>query len=482
MLSCTDDAALIGYRKESRSAIRYVEIPLNASVLLHSPLSTRNTLQEGVNRLLVGHATDPTFGHVEAKSYFNFSPPVQWTTPAPDAVFESLELQLKFDYYAYGPLDNSAVFLEVYEIVDQLNSSVEYYNTTPVNLGATAVADTLIELGADEIRDGWAAYIDNTAANDAYFTLTIKLNSTYGLNLFNDLLNDQAVFSNFSTFTSRYPGFAVTSPSASKILGIAPVYSLPTPSEFDSKVILKYKEGANVYAVDYPIYYTILQVSEDKQEVFPSISFSGIEADWSSTPLSGIVPFEDFHTVDGNLPIQSGTGLMTKLDLTPVFDYFDSLDVVVINSAEFIMENISSTKPPQKIQLAILDSINGFRPIYLDTLINNQPVYDPYLRAIQLNGGVNLLTVNIDETRAVILNELSGNSVFVDQGTGKIDPIIVTEFFQQLLNLKTSSKRAKSIAVYPIDMEFQKSVSSLLLDPSSAKLRVYYTKPLTAIP
>ena len=475
--SCKDDATLVGFKKDPRLATRYVEIPLTQSIFLREPIRTQNIAENEVSRLLVGRANDPALGNIEASAYFNFSPPIETAFPTGAAVFESLELQLKFDYYSFGTMDSSDLQLQVFDILDPLTPDQEYYGSSPVSIGAVPVGDTTIALGPAELKEGWNRFVDNDGTNNVFFTLKIKLSGATGQSLLNDLINDRLVFDDFGAFSSRYPGFAVKMPAGNKILGFTPVYTLPTPVTEDSKIILKYKEGTNTIAVDFPIYYTSIS-----GQLIPVVSFSHLYSDLTGTPLDGILPFQDFTPADNQLYIQSGLGVLTKFELDNVYTYFDTLENVVINSAEMVFDNTSDLRSPQKLQMLLLDSLNGFRGIYLDTVINGTliRINDPYL--IRIQKGIIPLTISETESRVSLLNDLTGGSVSVNQQTGKIGLTIFTEFFQQIVNYKTHKRRARAFAVYPEQGEFEKTVSTLTLNPSSATLKIYYSKPLTSLP
>jgi hypothetical protein len=72
--------------------------------------------------------------------------------------------------------------------------------------------------------------------------------------------------------------------------------------------------------------------------------------------------------------------------------------------------------------------------------------------------------------------------VNIDQETGKVGLTIFTEFFQQIVDHKSDTARARAFALHPVQNEFNKTVSVLKLNASSARLRVYYSKPLTSLP
>ncbi len=475
--SCEDNAALVGFRKDPRLATRYIEIPLEQSTFQRYPVSTRNSIEEDLARILVGRASDPVLGNIEAKGFFNFSPPLQPANIDPAAIYYSLHLQLRFDYYSYGTLDSSDLKLEVFKILGSLGTDGAFYSDTQIPTETTSMGDTIFAVGPNQLKLGWEKYTDRDPTNNVYFNATVRLTGTMGQDLLNDFLTNPSIFDSFTDFTEKYPGLSITMPIGNKILGVTPVYSLPTSDPLDSKLILRYKSGADVKAIEFPIFFGSIAGA-----AIPVVSFSQILTDRAGTPFDGITPFQPVSTSDGKAYIQSGTGLLARYDLGKFYDYFDSLENIVINSAEMIFENTANVRPPQTFEMLLLDSTNKFRPIVIDTVIAGTPrrVNDPYMFKIQ--NGINALAINEIETRASIRNELTGGVVAVDQETNKVEKTILTEFFQEIFNEQKNKRRVKSFAIYPLDAEFGKTVSSMALDPSSAKLRIYYSKTLTSLP
>ncbi len=474
ILSCKDDASLVGFRKDPRLATRFVEIPLDNSVILREPIITQNISTDDVSRLLVGKATDPDFGSLEAKAFFNFSPPIQQDLPTAAATFVSLTLQLKFDYYVFGATDSSDLQLQVHEILEQMTPDRIYYSGTQVLYDAPAIGDTTFAPGPDAIADAWIKNTDNNATNNVFFSIPIRLSGSIGPNLLDDLINNRNILNDFAEFSAKYPGLAITMPVGNKILGFTPVYSLPTPTTVDSRLILKYVENNTTVQLDLPIYYTSIN------NIFnPVVSFTNLQPNRSGGPLDGLIPFQDHNPGDGKMYVQSGTGIMSKFNLKKIYDYFDTVNYAVINSAEMILDNTYIGRNPQEFQLLLLDSLNQFRDIYADTLVNGKEVNDPYL--VKVKNGVVPLAVG-KETRVALFNELTGSTASINQATGKVGLTIMTEFFQQIISHKDEKGRALSFALHPLDNEFNKSVSILKLAPSSAKVRIYYSTPLTSLP
>lgn len=473
--SCTDDASYVGFRKDPRLATRYTEIALDYSVFLREPILTQNTSDDEISRLLVGRVDDPDLGSLEATAYFNYSPPIEPIIPTSNAVFERLQLVLKFDWYAYGSTDSTGLQLQVHELLEQLTPERLYYSGTFIPYNSTPVGDTTFALDPDAIKDNWALASDNDASNNQYYSLPVPLSSTLGESLLNDLINDRPLIDDFAAFSAKYTGFAVTMPVGDKILGFTPVYTLPTPTITDSRLVLTYKEDTTTVKVDFPIYYASVN-----NTLNPVVSFTYLAPDRTGSAVEGVQPFTGMVPTDGKLYVQSGVGIVPKFDLTKVYDYFDTVEYPIINSAELVLDNTYTGRTPEDFQLLLLDSLNQFRGIYLDTLVNGKNVNDPYL--IKIQPGIVPLLAGGSETRVAVLNALTGSTASINQETGKIGLTVMNEFFQQIITNKTSPRRALSFAFYPLDNEFKKSVSVLKMNPSSARLKIYYSKPLTGLP
>ena len=475
---------MVGFRKDPKLSTRYVEIPLDYSVYSYEPIRTQNTAEDDIARLLVGRVSDAALGTIEAIANFNFSPPIETQFPTPAAAFLSLTLQLQFDYYAYGVMDSSDLQLQVHEILDQMTTDRPYYASTPIPTQSVAIGDTIIAPGPIALADGWEKYTNLDASDNKTFTLPIKLSGTMGQMLLSDLQNNRGIFNNFGEFSSRYPGLSVSMPAGNKILGFTPIYGLPTPGEFDSKLALQYLEGTDTVAVDFPIYYAAVTNSTGGTTLMPVVSFTSLSFDPTGGPLDGLLPFQDIHPADDKMYVQSGTGLIGKYDLTKFYTYFDTLKDVVLNSAEMVLTNTSTFRPPQKLEMVLLDDVNNFRPIYFDTVIASVPkrIKDPYLEKLEFNGAIALTALSATDTRAVVLNAITNNTIPVNQQTGVVSLTILTEFYQQILKEKSHPRKATAFSILPVNTEFSKTVSALNLNASSAVLKIYYSKPLTSLP
>jgi hypothetical protein len=466
----------VGFRKDPRLGTRYVEIPLDYGVYLYEPILTQNIADDEISRLLVGRVTDPDLGDLEATAIFNYSPPIEPVFPTGNAVFERLELVLNLDFYSYGSTDSTDMQLTVHELEEQLTPERLYYSGTQISFKPTPVGDTTFALGPTELKNGWASASDNDATNNQHYKQPIRLSNALGQELLDDLIGDRILIDDFAQFSAKYMGFALRMPVGDKILGFSPVYTLPTPSADDSRLVLTYKESGTNVTVDFPIYYASVNGSLN-----PVVSFTYLAPNRTGTVVDGVAPFTDLVPSDGKIYAQSGTGILPKFDLTKVYTYFDTVLNPVINSAELVFDNTFTGRAPEDFELLLLDTLNQFRDIYADTVIGGvqQQVSDPYLLRIQT--AISPYAVGT-ETRVAVVNEVSGATVGVDQVTGKVGLMLMTEFFQQIIDKRKSPGRARALALHPLDNEFKKTVSALKLTGSSARLRIYYSKPLAGLP
>lgn len=462
--SCKDDdVTYIGFRKGSRLNTRFVDIPLKKSVVQYNGVLTRNSKDETVSRILVGRYNDPKFGNMEARGFVNFAPPVQTVKVPIAATLDYLELQVRFDFYYYGSRDVALQRIQVFPLIDALNIDQKYYNNSTVSFSSVPVGDTTFLA---------SPFAFDNADTSAVQIVRIRIKGSLGSDLLYDLLNEPDIINDFAQFSSKYPGFAFVMPQGDKIFGIDPQYSLPYPKSGDTMLSLYYSAAGLRSRVDFPLFYGNHSTTGSFRGV---TSFSSITADRAPTPLNGIEAFKEFTSPDNQLYIQSGSALIAKFDLDNFYNYVDTLTNIVFNSAELVVNNVSDQKAPTDVQLRVLDSINRFRSYRIDSVINDvsTPVNDPYFLKI-----AKAISVGPLDNPTIDIRTDVGTSIAVTSDTRKIDRIYITEFCQQIYWHKHHPRRIKSLALMPVDTEFEKTVSGLLLDPS-ATLRIYYSKPVS---
>jgi Domain of unknown function (DUF4270) len=478
IFSCKDDAAYVGFQKDSRLDARYVDIPLNPSVIQNSGIQTSNMSGDQLFRIAIGRYNDPLFGNIEATGFVNLAPPIVFSSPPADATYDSLVLQLNLDYYYYGQAGTSSTQrIQVYQLLDTMVGNKPYTASSSIAYSSIPLAEQTFTLNTSEFDNALALNADSDTTNNQTLTIQIKIPGSLGPQLFNDLKNDSTLVVTFDQFSGKYKGFALKVPEGDgdKVFGINPVYRDLAPKVTDTKLALYYtQDGVSLH-------YDFLLAPSSNYVTglpYPVSSFSRIITDRSATALSGIVPFQEFRPTDNRFYVQGGTSLVTKLDLNNFYKYVDTLDNIVFNSAELVVNNISSSRPPYNLSLRVLDSLNRFRFAYVDTLTNDtiRIVTDPYF--LKTKGAFTVNTTVGDQTVNVTTD--GSSTISIDPDTRIISQIGITEFCQQIYKHRKDPDRVKAISIAIEEVESKKSVDAVILD-SNIKLRVYYTKPIVKI-
>ena len=473
-LSCRDDAAYIGLEKVPRINTHFIDIPLNQSVIQVDGLLTRNSTGDALTRILIGKYNDPALGDMTASGYAHITPPIQIPTVPATATVDSLVLQLKLDYYYYGSANVSTQHLRVHEVLDTLYPNQGYYTTSKVNISLKPQGETTFKVSPNEFDVALALNSDADTSNNKVFNVRVPIHSSLGDSLLYDLALRPDLVKDAKRFMGKYKGLAILTSDAEKILGINPVFRTPLPKSTDTKLALYYSDGGVQHRTDF-----LLHNSNNSTGVtYPAISFSTITTDRSATALSGIKSGEEFIPSDNRAYLQSGTALITRVDLTNFYHFIDTLDHAVFNSAELLTSVISTKTPPFRVQMRLLDSNNGFRSLNIDTLVNGVVTrsVDPYLSKISRGIASSTTTTN----PPVDVQAEQGVRINVIPDPYHLDKIFITEFCQQIYFHKHDARKVHAFALMPAESEASKAVNPMILDPPLT-LRLYYSKPIIKI-
>ncbi len=469
--SCKDNSTIIGFAKDPRLEAHYVDIPLKPSVILFDGVLTRNLADSQTPRILIGKYNDPDFGNTEARGYSNFVPPSTVPEPTGFARLDKLELTLEFDLYYFGSKAETNQHIKVYELRDTLLANRGYYSNSIIrstqDLGLPPLGEADFTISTSQFDNALVLNSDKDTTNNLHYSITIKLDTaTLGHNLLNDLINNQPVFENAQSLSGKYKGFSFVITQGDKILGIKPNFDSPVRSQ-NTRLSLYYTESGTQTKVDFLLY------SQG------NTSCSTFSTDRSTTSLNGIQPFKDFVPLNNRYYVQSGTALITKLDLTDFYTYVDTLNNIVFNSAEVVMTNNASQTPPTKVLLRVLDSTNRFRGALVDSLVGGavKGVADPYFSrmpsAIQLSQIASSTSINVRADQ--------GAQVAIDPESRVIGKFFITEFCQQIYKYKSNKKkRVRALGIMSDQLEFANSVNVVDLNPSIS-LRLYYSQPVVKV-
>lgn len=477
LFSCEEDVSTIGIKRPNpKFRVNYAEIAIPSSVIRFEKLITynRGTNADGVQRLLVGQYRDGVFGKIRTEIYSQISPPINISTVTvgTSAVLDSLVLQLKTDFYYYGDKSKSDQTIEVHELLDSIKQP-PYYSTSKIPYDPTVLGERSLTIDAAEFTQNAADNSDNVKTNDKTKKYSIVLRGDFAKNLFESMRSEPDLIKSFPKFTQKYKGLAIVPKNCDKVLGIDPKIAAATLAE-STKLTMYFTEAGAQKQLDF----TLFPFTQN-----PVLGFSSIDSDRSGTPLELLTePYKDYYPTDNKRYVQSGTGILTKLDFTPYFGYMDTVQNAVLNSAELVFENETSDfAPPSKFQFRVLNEENKYASFLQDTIVddnvyqinNRNELLSAYPTGVLPNGDgtIDLLSDAID------LFRVSPNSTNTMSG-------FITTFFQDQYYQRNNPKRINYGALHPLESDqysaetqFRKSVNRIIIK-DNIKLKIYYTTPV----
>ncbi len=398
------------------------------------------------NRILVGAYNDPALGTLTAEAYAQFRSTSVTTAIPPGAVFDSLVLELNYDYYFYGSSGASDLTFAVHEITKELNNDSLYFSTStipynPIPLGNKT---TIID------GDFFTKEAEDTD-KDSVLIVKIKLDQLYGQTLFDAIDPEDENYTNFNLFKTKFKGLAILPQQADKIVGIS-------TNNINTSLSLYYHTGD----INSILKFALSQ----------GVNFSKISADRTITELSGLNQFHTDFSPPDNRYLQSGASLITKLDLSQYYEYIDTLENIIINSAELIIDNVNvddGFAPPGNLALSLLTNDNRYK--FFKTSQDT-------IEYVAFGGTVVAGPVaNINLPTALFAGTDQGDllSLSYSKTNNNYIGAYPTVLFQKLFDQKEN--QYPYWALVPINPTFSKSLNRVVFPKDNIKLKIYYTLP-----
>ncbi len=412
--------------------------------MLVDSLRTNNlpTLQGETNRLLIGSYQDPLVGAVQSTVFTNIRTSSLTTFIEDDESFDSLILQLRFDFYVYGAPGASIQRYSVHELTSELDITKAYYFNSTATYDPTPLGTGEVVINSEYFKEEFA---DPTT--DSVFTIKIKLNQEFGQRLFDSVDPTNENYTNFTKFKTNFKGLAIVAEQSDKIVGFSPI-------DLNTALFLYYHNPE----VNKTLAFTISQ----------GINFSQITADRSSTDLANLNQFFTDYTETNNRYVQAGASVVTKLDFTKFYEYMDSIPNAIINSAELSIDPIvppDGFSGPFTLSLAQLKSNSRYR-----TVKAKQDTSD----LVAFGGSL----VISDADRIFAGTDQGGLLQLGYSETNNNYRSFPTLFFQRLLINKNN--RLPFWALQSVSPPQGKSVNRIVFPKENIKLKVYYTRPVTS--
>ncbi len=428
LLACEDDDSQLGLGlgpDDVDIRIFEKELVLSSSLVLVDSIRTA-----GRSRILSGSYQNENLGTVTATSFSSFIRPAS-DIPS-DAVYDSTVLALNIDYW-YGLTSVPATS----------GMSVHLLQEPLIEVGRT---DTLEDGTVDSIYVNKIFYsedkvpYDSTPIGQATFSVDpeketnavhVMLNDDFGTDLFTKIKDGDPEVENNEVLQLYFYGLAlVSSDGTHHMVGF---------NQEDSEIRI-YHHTANSDSLSY----TLGGASANW--------FSNIESDRTGTPLAGLIePLQDFDPGNGKVYLQSGTGIVPKVDFSPFIDFLNSkAENVAINRAEFSIE---------------IDFPGEYLPL--------PSAMQPYLVKDD-----NKLIPVVDRFGEVspksITDGISGNDLILRPDTVENTSTIayrgiMSNYAQRVFEGNTE----KDFLLYP--SQLGSSINHLITDSSRVKLKFYYT-------
>jgi len=425
--SCDDELNKIGSETgQDKFDLLYEEFVLPSKVVLFDSIRTDNT-----SRLLVGEYIDPIFGNTKSTAYSVYGTNLI-TAALVDAVIDSVYLNLKLDFYHYGRTsdDQLEMSFNVHQITEKINSDEYQFNYSeaqydPLPLGNikfryyTDSLDLAVSLGSYR----------NARGVDSTLSVSLKLPKEYVFDLAQAINTVDTLLYEIS---DHMFGLALVPELAESVIGFQTSSTIT-----NLRVYYHTSSGSSTANSSYD--FTLNTTS----------SYNQIESDRSGTPLEALNTFNSGEELDGTRYIQGASGIYTQVDLDTFLVFTKTLNNILINSAEIVIDGIvafDNLTPPTSAGLLHANDEYKF-----DQLVSGGVSYD-FAFNDQFNQFEMLLATDENE-----LNVIGG---------------FPTLYFQSLYD---NQVEAANLVIVP--SEFSSSLHRTSFDKGNIKLRVYYTEP-----
>lgn len=407
--------------------VQYREFTLPSSVVFSDSVVTSNP-----SRYMVGVYDDPVFGKITASTYTQLGIYATDRPPSPiepDAVFDSAFIYLRLDYY-YGENFQEPQEFSVHELADTL-FDVRYKSSIDTRLVFfTSIADTVVRItpGIDSL-------------------IVMRLDDKYGQEVMDVTIREQPSATGHPALTQKIEGIAfIPDEDMDYILGINTTVTGDSLNPGDESAVRIYYHRRNQDLVKF-FDFTLNGTS----------SYIGVETDRSGSVLSDLTePFTEYQPTDGRRYVQPSTGIYTKIDMSPVRNFIDSLNGFLVNEAVFQIGPVTSRnagdylQPLSTINLAFTNNTNKVNGIGL--------IRDPFNSVIISDDGYITqsnsapLSLTLDENETLFEAEVSNfMQIMADRSIVQPDLMIFPSFRDQA------------------------SMDQLIFDANSIKLKVFYT-------
>lgn len=512
--SCSEETSPLGFKNPNpKFQSRYVEIPITSSVvLLDSTRTSNGDAVNDLNRLIVGKHNDPVFGDISASAVAQIYPLTNLANidstgsknvdENTNLEFQSIEIRLLIDYYAYGEKSKTTQTFKIHKLTETppsfatdtirttaggqqkpveliTNRKRLYFNRSTTPYEAAAIGTASVEVDYDKFATEFADLTFDTTY------VVAPLDNALGQEIFTLMNTDdfrKNIVNKPKTFMDLFKGIAIVPETSDKIIR----FSLPK-----SSIRISYRD--KVKKKNYT-----LDIGIGSHSLFGLVSYNNITSDRSGTALDGLTNFyQSFEPTDDKRYIQAGTGIATAIDFSKFLEFSDTIDLMLINGAEFVIKNVDeggSYVPLKNLIVKLSDENNRYQKISYQGRasdftkdVTNLNLYRGFVNFDRrnfynslsgtpfdstlnvVNDGGAFLTLNYDKTA----KSYRGNAALFFQSLFQKDEAKIP--FTKAILLPYSLPPSSSV-IYGLHVA-GKSLDRVSFDKDDIKLRIYYTIP-----
>jgi hypothetical protein len=497
--SCEDETSLLGFRNPNpKFDVRFIEIPIESSVLLVDSVATDNLATLGPSNIpfnAVGNYVDPIFGTMKAETYLQLMPG-STSKLEETSIYDSVTFQMRLNCYSYGFTGEQTMKFNIHELTEKTldldSGRNRYYFNSTLPYNSASIGQAKVSVNYDSLNKQYAYILANQPNLQDTILMRGRLADAYGSHLFSLALNDpNSRYSDPLLFVQEVKGLVVTAADNNGILGVNPLTNF-------SKVTVHYHTMANGVVAD----------TLEKSFIFSGSTydpnFTNYSVDRSATEFSALTnSYHHFAPVSGLRGVQSGGPLLTKLDLTSFYKFADTVQAAVISSAEFVIDGIESNagiynhgqlmlkvmnENDQFVNTAYAADVTAMSPYVSNTTVFSQAPRRSVDNTVVIDPGYHFYvqadTKSETDPRSGTLVPATANLNYI--GTENRYSGFMTLFAQDLVkNAKVNGvnnpSRINYLAVYPRTPLISLGVNRTAFNANNIKLRIYYTKPSATV-
>jgi len=357
LYSCSDSGSSLGtgFTSESDFGVGFIDtMTVRTSTVMLDSVPT-----SGTGTLMLGQYNDPKLGVIESQVFMEMSNGTGWSQPSTNATFDSMVLILPYSGYYYGDTLGTTE-VHVYQATKTFTTYKlplfwQYEGRQPYFTAPSGYFFNSSHVDYDNTTElGSKIFKPHPHGKDS---IHIRLPDDLGKTWLAEAKKTNNYFQSVTTFLDHFKGVTVKSASGSSIFGI---------SGDKVKIRIYYKDLVSEL---------ITQLKYELPYTSSSFAFNRITADRTGTPLENLgnpKKIIDSRETGNEAYIQSGLGLLTKIEFPYLQSVKDIDGMQIVSSASLTIEPVKTTFPkttalPQTLVLFQTDKSNQpIGPLQMD--------------------------------------------------------------------------------------------------------------------